>query len=63
MVGTLFWQLRASTNAQIAKAEAREAEWKRLAIRGADEIIPELATEVRAQARDVLRELRGPRVP
>lgn len=61
MVGTLFWQLRASTNAQISKAEAREGEWRRLAVRGADEIIPSLALEARVQARDTLRELREPR--
>lgn len=61
VVGTLFWQLRGSTNAQIADAKAREAEWRRLAVRGADEIIPSLASEVRVQARETLRELQGPR--
>lgn len=61
VVATLFWQLRASTREQIADAKAREAEWRRLAVRGADEIIPSLATEVRVQARETLRELRDPR--
>lgn len=60
-ITALFWQLRASTNAQIAKAEAREGEWRRLAVRGADEIIPSLASEIRGQARETLRELREPR--
>lgn len=39
----------ASERTQAAKAEAREAEWKRLATRGADEIIPPLASAVREQ--------------
>lgn len=61
MVTTIFWLFVKSQSAQIAKAEARESEWRRLAVRGADEIIPSLATEVRVQAREVLRELREPR--
>jgi hypothetical protein len=55
---TLFWMYVRSEKAQTTKAEAREAEWKRLALRGADEIIPSLATEVRPQVRDLIRELR-----
>lgn len=61
VVTTLFWQLRASTNAQISDAKSREDEWRRLAVRGADEIIPSLVSEVRVQARETLRELREPR--
>lgn len=57
----LFIALMKSKDAQVAKAEAREGEWRRLAVRGADEIIPSLATEVRVQARETLRELRDPR--
>lgn len=44
-----------SERAQVADAKAREAEWKRLATRGADEIIPPLASAV--------RELGAPREP
>lgn len=54
----------AGKNAEIAKAEAREAEWARSAKRGADEIIPPLVADVRAQVREQIRELRelqGPR--
>lgn len=57
----LFVALMKSKDAQIAKAEVRESEWRRLAVRGADEIIPSLASEVRGQAQDLLRELREPR--
>lgn len=57
---TLFWLLIRSKNEQVAKAEAREAEWARLAKRGADEIIPSLAYEVREHAQERLRGLRGP---
>ena len=39
----------AGKNAEIAKSEAREAEWRRLATRGAEEIIPPLASAVREQ--------------
>jgi hypothetical protein len=63
VVATLFWQLRSSTNAQIADAKAREAEWRRVALRGAEEIIPELAREVRVRARDRYQELREPEAP
>lgn len=48
----------AGKNAEIAKAEAREAEWRRLAVRGADEIIPPLASVVRARVQEQARELR-----
>lgn len=51
----------AGKNAEIAKAEAREAEWRRLAVRGADEIIPPLATVVRDRVQEQIRELREPR--
>ena len=57
---TLFWLLIRAKDNQIAKAELREAEWKRVAVRGADEIIPPLVQDVRALTRDQLRELRGP---
>lgn len=60
MVTTIFWLLMKSQAAQTAKAEAREAEWKRLALRGANEIIPSLALEVRGQVRDQFRELGEP---
>lgn len=57
---TLFWLLIRSKDTQIAKAEARESEWRRLAIRGADEIIPPLVLDARERVRDQLRELREP---
>lgn len=57
---TLFWLLMRSKDSQIAKAEAREAEWRRLAIRGADEIIPPLVMDARERVREQLRELREP---
>lgn len=57
---TLFWLLLKSKDTQVLKAEAREAEWARLAKRGADEIIPSLAIEVREHAQERLRGLRGP---
>ena len=60
---TLFLLLIRSKNDQIKAAEAREAEWKRLAVRGANEIIPSLATELRVQVRDHHRELREPLEP
>jgi hypothetical protein len=50
----------AGKNAEIAKAEAREAEWARLAKRGVDDIIPPLVVEAREHARERLRELREP---
>ncbi len=50
----------AGKNAEIAKAEAREAEWRRLAVRGADEIIPPLVRDTRAHIGERLRELREP---
>lgn len=59
---TVFWLYVRSQTRQIVTAEAREAEWKRLAIRGADEIIPSLAMEVRGRLREV-RELREPLEP
>lgn len=57
---TLFWLLIRAKDAQILKAEAREAEWRRLAIRGAEEIIPPLVLDTRERVRDQLRELREP---
>lgn len=39
----------AAERASTAKAEAREAEWHRLAVRGADDIIPPLVTATREQ--------------
>lgn len=54
---TLFIALMRSKDAQVAKAEAREAEWRRMGLRGANEIIPALATEVRPQVRELIREL------
>lgn len=57
---TLFWLLVRSQNAQIAKAEAREDEWKRVAIRGANEIIPPLASAVRQHLAPRIDELREP---
>lgn len=56
---TLFWLYVRSEKAQTAKAEAREGEWKRLALRGANEIIPPLASVARVQVAEQLRELRG----
>jgi hypothetical protein len=50
----------AGKNAEIAKAEAREAEWRRLAVRGADEIIPPLVRDARGQVGERMRELREP---
>jgi Flp pilus assembly protein protease CpaA len=58
---TLFWLLVRAKDAQVAKAELREAEWRRLAIRGADEIIPPLVSDARERVREQLRELREPR--
>jgi hypothetical protein len=55
---TLFWLLMRAKDAQITKAEAREIEWARLAKRGADDIIPSLASEVRPQVKELIRELR-----
>lgn len=57
---TLFLLLIRSKNDQIKAAEARELEWKRLAVRGANEIIPPLAMEVRTQLQERIRELREP---
>jgi hypothetical protein len=59
-VVTLFWLLYRVQQAQTAKAEAREAEWRRLAIRGVDEIIPPLVSDARLHVREQLRELRDP---
>jgi hypothetical protein len=50
----------AGKNAEITDAKAREAEWARLAKRGAEEIIPPLVVEAREHARERLRELREP---
>ncbi len=58
---TLFWLLIRSKDAQIAKAEVRESEWRRLAVRGASEIIPPLVSDVREHVHEQLRELREPR--
>ena len=55
-----FNDVVAGKNAEILKAEAREAEWRRLAVRGADEIIPPLVRDVRGQIGERLRELREP---
>jgi hypothetical protein len=60
---TIFWLYVRSQQAQITKAEAREAEWKRLAVRGANEIIPSLASELRGTVREQMRELRELREP
>lgn len=57
-VVTLFWLYVRSQAAQIAKAEARESEWKRLALRGVNDIIPPLASAARVQIAEQLRELR-----
>lgn len=57
---TLFWLLMKTKDLQILKAEAREAEWKRVAMRGVEDIIPSLASEVRARTREQIRELREP---
>ena len=54
---TLFWLYVRAQNAQITDGKAREAEWRRMALRGANEIIPSLATEVRPQVRELIREL------
>lgn len=51
----------AGKNAEIAKAEARESEWARLAKRGADDIIPPLVQDARAQVSERMRDLREPR--
>lgn len=45
----------AAERAQVAKAEAREAEWARIAKRGTEDIAAPLAAEVSAQ----LKALRG----
>lgn len=54
---TIFWLLINAYRSQIAKAELREAEWKRVAVRGANEIIPSLATELRGRLQADIREL------
>lgn len=48
---TLFWLLWRAQQARAARAEAKEDEWRRVALRGVDEIVP-LAREVRGQVRD-----------
>lgn len=48
-------------NAEIAKAEARADEWKAEAKRLANEIVPPLASAVRATVQEQIRELREPR--
>lgn len=57
---TVFWLFVRSQTAQIADAKAREAEWKRLALRGAEEIIPPLVSVARARVRDQIHELGEP---
>jgi biopolymer transport protein ExbB/TolQ len=57
---TLFWLLMKTKDLQVLKAEAREAEWKRVALRGVEDIIPSLASEVRARTREQLQGLREP---
>lgn len=57
---TLFWLLIRSKNDQIKANEAWGSEWRRLAVRGANDIIPSLASELRATVRDQVRELREP---
>lgn len=39
-------------------AQAREAEWRRLAVRGAEEIIPPLATVAKVHVQEQVRGLR-----
>jgi hypothetical protein len=57
---TLFWLYVRSQATQITDAKAREDEWKRVALRGANEIIPSLAMEVRTQVRDPSHQLGEP---
>lgn len=56
---TLFWLLIRAKDAQVADAKAQEAEWRRVAVRGSNDIIPSLAGEVRPQVQEIIRELRG----
>jgi hypothetical protein len=49
----------AAERQQALDAKAREAEWKRLATRGTDEIIPPLAVVAREHVREQVKELRG----
>ena len=58
----LFWLLIRAKDARAARAEAKEDEWRRVALRGVDEIVP-LAREVRGQVRDRWPELREPETP
>lgn len=44
------------TRRELEKAEAREAEWRRLALRGTDELVIPLTQEVRRQTREPRRE-------
>lgn len=60
---TLFWLLIRAKDAQIVKAEAREGEWRRVAVRGADEIIPPLASVARVRVQEQIKELREPLEP
>lgn len=60
---TIFWLYVRSERAQIADAKARELEWKRLALRGVNEIIPPLVSVARAHVQDQLQELREPLEP
>lgn len=60
---TLFWLLIRSKDAQATDAKGREAEWKRLALRGVNDIIPPLASAARAQIAEQIRELRGLQEP
>lgn len=62
-IGTLFWLYVRSKDAQVVDAKARESEWRRVALRGAEEIIPDLAREVRVRVRERYPELREPEAP
>lgn len=56
----LFWLLIRAKDTQIDDARAERNEWRRVAVRGADEIIPPLVQETRARHRARLRELQEP---
>lgn len=60
---TLFWLLIRSYQAQIVNERAEKLEWRRVAVRGADEIIPPLASVARTRVQEHIRELREPLEP
>lgn len=59
---TLFWLLYRSQQARTVRAEAKEDEWRRVAMRSTEELVP-VARQMRGEIRDRYRELDGPPAP